>query len=163
MKKIFLVFLLLPLRNLAQDCKLIRETDPFTKEVKLSTGFIQLEGGSVTFDADSKEIDFLFSIEGSDKCYDNNSTAYIFFENSKSKATNRNGGSMNCEGLFHFIFRNSTTNTSLLQRMTTTKITHIIFTGNNKKETTVTLGEPEQKIVMEMAACLVKEAKTLIK
>lgn len=163
MRYLTLVLLILTGQLSAQDCKLNRETDPFTREVKLSTGFVPLDGGSITIDADSKEIDVLFTIEGTDKCYDNNSTAYIFFEGSKSKTSSRNGGSMNCEGLFHFIFRNTASTASLLQRMTTQKITHIIFTGNNKKETTVTFGEQEQKMVMELAACLVTDAKTIIK
>ncbi len=147
----------------AKACKLLRETDPYTKLTKLSTGFIEFDGGSVTFDADSKEIDVLFSISGVDKCYDNNSIAYLLFEGSKTKSSNRNGGSMNCEGLFHFIFKNAVGTTSLLQKMTTQKITQIIFTGNNKKETTVTIGEQDRKMLMDLAACLVTEAKTLIK
>lgn len=155
--------LLISASVISQDCKISRTTDPYTKEVRLSSGFVQLDGGSITIDADSKEIDFLFSIKGIDKCYDNNSTAYIFFEGSKSKGSTRNGGSMNCEGLFHFIFRNSASTTSLLQRMMTQKITHIIFTGNNKKESTVTLGPDEQEAVKNFANCVVTEAKTLIK
>ncbi len=145
------------------NCKLTRETDPYTKLTKLSTGFIPLDGGSVTFDADAKEVDVLFTIEGADKCFDNNSTAYLFFEGSKSKSSMRNGGSMNCEGLFHFIFKNAAGTTSLLQKMSTQKITHIIFTGNNKKETTVNVPENDRQALMAMAACLVAEAKTLIK
>ena len=163
MRSLFLLTILVSGNLFAQDCKISRETDPFTKEIKLSTGFIPLDGGSVTIDADSKEIDILFTVEGVEKCFDNNSSAYIFFEGSKSKAMNRNGGSMNCEGLFHFIFRNSQSTTSLLQRMSTQKITHFVFTGNNKKETTVTVGPQEQKMLMELAACLIAEAKTIIK
>ena len=147
----------------ANGCRINRETDPYTKLTKLSTGFIPLDGGSVTIDADSKEIDVLFTVEGVDKCYDNNSIAYIFFEGSKTKASNRNGGTMNCEGLFHFIFRNSASTTSLLQRLMSQKVTHIIFTGSNKKETTVNVGVQEQKMLMDLATCLVTEAKNLIK
>jgi hypothetical protein len=45
MKGIAIVFLLLPLFIDAQDstaavCNLIRDTDPYTKEVKLSSGFM---------------------------------------------------------------------------------------------------------------------------
>jgi hypothetical protein len=167
MKQVFAALLFIsPLFAGAQECKLNRDTDHFTKETKLSTGFIFLEGGSVTVDADSKEIDVLFSVEGADKCYDNNSTAEIFFEGIKSKTSARNGGTMNCEGLFHFIFRNSkNTPTTLLQRICTKRITHIIFTGNDKKQTktTVTLGTTEQDALMALANCLVTEAKTLVK
>ena len=46
-----------------------------------------LKNGSVTIDADSKEIDVLFSIEGLDKCFDNNSiTANFNAEYSSSSA-----------------------------------------------------------------------------
>jgi hypothetical protein len=79
MKFLFCSLFFLPFFSVAQDCKLSRETDPFTKETKISTGFLALDGGSVTIDASSTEIDFLFSIEGADRCYDNNCTAAIFF------------------------------------------------------------------------------------
>jgi hypothetical protein len=146
-----------------QDCKLIRETDPFTREVKLSTGFIFVDGGSISFDADSKEVVVLFSIEGADKCFDNNSTAVIQFENIKSKSTSRNGGTMNCEGLFQFVFRNTASTTSLLQKLMIQKISSVVFTGNNKKESTLNVGPSEQESIMRLATCLVNEAKTLIK
>lgn len=165
--KYFVLFLLvLPIAGLCQDCKLHKDIDPYTKETKLSTGFVFLTGGSVTIDADSKEIDVLFSIEGADKCYDNNSVAEIYFEGIKSKTTTRNAGTMNCEGLFHFVFRNSNSSpTTLLQRMCTKKITQIIFTSNDKKQTktTITVEPQEQEILMNLANCLVNEAKTLIK
>jgi hypothetical protein len=166
MKFQLLMTMLAPLFLAAQDCKLNKETDPYTKETKLSTGFIFLDGGSVTIDADSKDIDILFSIEGTDKCYDNNCNAEIFFEGIKSKTSTRNGGTMNCEGLFHFIFRNSkSAPTTLLQRMCTKKITHIIFTSNDKKQTktTVTIALQEQETLMTLANCLVNEARALIK
>jgi len=163
MKYSIAVALLFPLYLGAQDCKLNRETDPYTKETRISTGFIFLDGGSVTIDADSKEIDVLFSIEGVDKCFDNNSMAAIFFEGVKTKMSSRNGGTMNCEGLFHFVFRNTASTTTLLQKLSTQKINHIVFTGNNKKETTVTLAPGEQQTFMALATCLVNEAKMLIK
>ncbi len=168
MKQLLFLALLFPLFSAAQEpvatgCKLNKETDPYTKETKLSTGFIFLDGGSVTIDADSREIDVLFSIEGADKCYDNNSMAAIFFEGTKTKLSSRNGGTMNCEGLFHFTFKNTVSPSTILQRMMTQKITHIIFTGNNKKETKVEIGPTEQQALMTLATCLVNEAKTLVK
>jgi hypothetical protein len=168
MKYIIALLLFFPLLLTAQDttaigCKLNRETDPFTKEIKISTGFIPMDGGSVTIDATSAEIDFLFSLEGADRCFDNNSMATIFFEGIKLKLTNRNGGTMNCEGLFHFIFRNTSTVPSLLTKLTAQKINHIVFTGNNKKESTINLTPADQQLFMSLAECLVKEAKTLIK
>ncbi len=164
MKLLFYSLLFLPLFINAQDCKLNRETDPFTKETKLSTGFIHLDGASVTIDADSKEIIVLFSIESSDKCFDNNSTADVFFEGIKSKSQSRSAGTMNCEGLFQFVFKNSKGNpTTLLQRILTKKITQIIFTGSSTKPTTVNVGPKEQEAIMFLGNCLVNEAKSLIK
>ena len=168
MKSILAILFLFPLFIAAQDttatgCKLNKEKDPYTKETKLSTGFIFLKGGSVTIDADSKEVDVLFSIEGLDKCFDNNSMAAVFFEGTKTKMTSRNGGTMNCEGLFHFIFKNTASTSTVLQKMMTLKINRIVFTGNNKKETTVTIDPAKQQTLMTLATCLVNEAKTLIK
>ena len=165
MRYFVLISLLFPFFSVAQDttgCKLNSETDPFTKEIKISTAFIPLDGGQVTIDATKSEIDFLFSIEGADRCFDNNSTAFIFFDGTKLKLTAHNGGSMNCEGLFHFIFRNTATVPSLLTKMTTQKINHIVFTGNNKKESTINLTSADQQLFMTLAGCLVKEAKELI-
>jgi hypothetical protein len=168
MRKIFVFLLFSPLFSAAQDsvatgCKLNKEKDPFTKEIKLSTGFIFFDGGSVTIDADSKEVDVLFSIDGADKCFDNNSTASIFFEGVKTKMNSRNTGTMNCEGLFHFVFKNSLSTQSLLQKIMTQKINHILFTGNNKKESTITIKPADQEKLMTLATCLVTEARTLIK
>ncbi len=163
MKCIFSLLLFVSIAAAGQECKLLRETDPFTKEVKISTGFIFVEGGSVTVDADNKEIVVLFSIEGADKCFDNNSTASIIFEGIKSKSASRNGGTMNCEGLFQFVFRNTASTTTLLQKLMTQKLASIVFTGNNKKESTLTVGPKEQEAIMRLTTCVVNEAKTLIK
>lgn len=169
MKSFLSLLFLLPVFVSAQDsakvaCKLIRETDPYTKEVKLSTGFIFLDGGSVTIDADSKEIVFLFSIEGPNRCFDDNSTAELFFEGIKSKTSARNGGTMNCEGLFQLVYKNSRSNpTTVLQRILTKKTLKFIFTGNTGKPLTVNVGPKEQEALMTLANCLVNEARTLIK
>jgi hypothetical protein len=166
MKKLFFACCLLSIAycsNAQDTCKLIRETDPYTKQTKLSTGFMYFDGGSLTIDADSKEIDFLFSIEGADKCFDNNSMAAIFFEGVKTKMNSRNGGTMNCEGLFHFIFKNTPATTGMLQKLISQKINRIVFTGNNKKESTLNIGPVEQETLKTLATCLVNEAKALNK
>jgi hypothetical protein len=163
MKAFIIIVLLSPLFLAAQDCKLNREKDPYTKETKISTGFIQLDGASVTVDADSKEIDMLFSIEGIDKCFDNNSVAAIVFENTKVKMTMHNAGTMNCEGLFHFIFRNTASTNTQLQKLVTQKMTSIVFTGNGKKLTTITFSPEAQSALIALGTCLATEAKTLIK
>ena len=168
MKKILLLFLLSPMLSMAQDsteatCNLIRQTDPYTKGKTLSTGFINLDGGSVIIDANSTEIDIMFSISGVDKCYDNNSVAWIFFEGVKTKFTSRNGGTMNCEGLFHFIYKNTSSANTVLQKLMTMKTNRIVFTGNNKKETIINIKPGDQEKFMALLTCLVNEAKTLIK
>jgi hypothetical protein len=163
MKYIVVLFWLFPLCTRAQECKLIRETDPYTKETRISTGFISLQGASVSVDADSKEIDLFFTLTGVDKCFDNNSTAAVYFEGTKSKMSYRNSGTMNCEGFFHIIFKNAATTNTLLQKITTQKITSIVFSAGNKKETTLKISAEQQPVLMSMAACLVNEAKALAK
>ncbi len=168
MKYILTVLFFVPVFLSAQDpitigCKLTRETDPFTKEIKISTGFIPLDGGSVTIDANSGEIDFLFSVDGPERCFDNNSVATVFFEGTKFKLTTRNGGTMNCEGLFHFIFRNTASTPSLLTKLATQKINHFSFTCTSKKDVTVILSPADQQLFMTLASCLLNEARTLIK
>lgn len=163
MKLFFLILFLFPLWLSAQDCKLKRTTDPYTKEIKLSTGFIVLQGASLSIDADSKEIDFFFSIEGSDKCFTDASTATVFYEGTKMKANFRNNGTMNCEGFFHIIFKNGAATSALLQRLITQKIVNIIFTGNNKTQTTIGLNTEQRQAIMSLGDCLIKEAKTLLK
>jgi hypothetical protein len=167
MRLAIIFFLSLPVFVHAQDttklaCKLTADVDPFTKEKKISTGFIRLDGADVTIDATKTDIDFLFSIQGADRCFDNNSTAYIFFEGTKARLITRNGGSMNCEGLFHFIFKNSLNPVSLLIKLSTQKVTHILFTGNNKKEADIVLTANDQQSFMSQSACLLTEARTFL-
>ena len=168
MKKLLFFLLFAPLWAFSQDssafkCKLIRETDPYTKATRISTGFIKLDGGSVTIDADQYEVDVFFTVNGTDKCYDNNSMAAVFFEGVKTKLSSRNGGTMNCEGLFHFIFKNTASTPTILSKLMNEKTNHITFTGNDKKETTITVRPENQEKLRQMISCLVNEAKTLIK
>lgn len=158
-----LAILLFPLFLTAQDCKLNKATDPFTKETTFSTGFMFFSGASLTIDADSKEVDLLFSLEGANRCFDNNSTAVVHFEGTKVKMNLRNAGTMNCEGLFHFIYKNSVNTTTQLQKLTTQRVSQIVFTDANKKETTVILTGKDQELLISLGTCLVTEAKTLIR
>src|SRR5688500_12988246 len=127
MKWFFVLILALPLLSAAQeipvDCKLHRDNDPYTKETVLSTGFFDVDVASVDISANRFEIDIFLTV--SNNCFDNNSTAMIFFEGSKLKLTARNAGSMNCDGNFHIIFKNSTTPTTLLQKMMNQKVSEI--------------------------------------
>ena len=163
MRHIIAIALLLPLCTWAQDCKLSRETDPYTKETKISTGFITLQNASLSIDADSKEIDFFFTLNGEGKCFDYESSVMVIFEGGKLKTSFRNSGTVNCDGYFHFTFRNGTTTPSTLLNISTKKILSLKFTGTNKAETTLNLTGEQKQILMDLTACLVKEAKTLVK
>jgi hypothetical protein len=163
MKYALIIFIVFPAWLQAQDCKLKRTTDPYTKEVLVSTGFIQFDGASLSINADSKEIDFFFSMDGKEKCFSDASAAVVIYEGKKPKATFRNNGPVNCDGIFHIIFKNGAAVPALLQRLITQKITSIQFTGNNKSQITLTLTEEQQQALMTKADCLMKEAKTLIK
>lgn len=163
MRLICILFFLLPFYAFAQDCKLKRTTDPYTKETLLSTGLISLDGTSLSVQADSKEIDFFFSMSRKESCFSDASTAIINYEGTKVKGTFKNTGATNCEGFFHIIFKNNAATNSLLQKLITQKITSIVFTGNGATKTTVELSADEQLKVMTLADCLVKEAKTLVK
>jgi hypothetical protein len=164
MKRLLAVLLLAPAFSFAQDCNLKKTKDQFSQEPKLSTGFVPFSSVSLSIDADGKEIDFLFSFtnKSEEKCFDDVSTISFVYEG-KQKANFRNTGTMNCQGLFHVTFKNLATTPSPLQKLATKKLTAIMFTGNNNTVTTVTLGAEQQQQLMDIIACMTKEAKTLIK
>lgn len=168
MQKIFVLFLLFPVFGFAQDsahidCKIKREINSFSKEEKLSSGFLKLNGGMVSFDATAAEITVLFSLEGREVCFDNNSTAYVYFDGTKSKLTIRNNGTMNCEGLFQFVFKNTVVPNTNMTRLSTQKVDKVVFKTTSEKELTVTVLPERQTTFMQMANCLVNEAKMLIR
>ena len=145
----------------AQDCKVLREEDLFTRQIRLSSGFLELTGASVTVDADKKEIDLLFSFK-TNRCFDDGCTATVFFAGTKSKLLLRNAGTMNCEGLFHFIFRNGTTVNYQLKKMATTTVGQIVFTDRDQKLIPVNLDEPQQRAFMKALQCVTDEAVKLL-
>lgn len=161
MRILIVLTFLLPLMAHAQDCKLSRETDPFTKETRLSSGFLTLQGGTLSIDADSREIDFFFVVPG--KCFNDQSTVFVFFEGSKSKATYRSSNSMNCEGYFHYVFKNSANTPLPVQKLGTTKVTQFIFTDSDKKQVVISLLPDQQDAFMSAVNCVVNESKKLIK
>ncbi len=168
MKKIFLSILLIPFLGTAQDCEVKKDIDPYTKEIRISSGFMSFKKGIEIFllsiDATKTDLDFFFSLNKSSKtpCFDANSTLTILFEETKSKSNFRNTGSMNCEGLFHFNFRNSNVAHTNLTRLATMKLKSFIFTGSDRKIKEIFLNKEEQILLMEKVACIVKEAKTLL-
>ena len=165
MKYFFVAVLLLPLFSLAQDCTLKRETDPFTHVTRATTGFIPFNSTLLSIDANSTDIDFFFSVNstGDSKCFDETSTAVITFEANRSKTTLRNSGSMNCEGLFHFTFKNSTATPYALKRLATQKVSTITFTGSNNNVTVITLSDEQKQQLVDLASCIAKEALALKK
>ena len=166
MKNSLLVLLLFPLFSFAQDCKLKKTVDPFTHETKLSTGFQNFTGNGLTIsisaDATPKEIDFFIWIKGDNKCFDAESVANVTFEGERSRTILRNAGSMNCDGAFHFVFKNTPTTASWLNRMTTKKIATIKLTGTDKKEMVISFSEEQKTLFQSMANCMATEGKTLI-
>jgi hypothetical protein len=161
-KILWVVWLLQPLLLLSQECSIHKETDPFTKETRLTTGFIPLKNATLSIQADKSEIDFFFVLEGKDKCFSDASTASIFFEGTRVKTNLRNGGSMNCDGYFHFIFKNQPVTAAALKKMAAQKVTHILFTGNNKSETQLTLNPEQQEKLMHFVNCMIEEAQMML-
>ena len=168
MKRFFLVVLLLPVFAMAQDCKIKKEVDQFSQQPKFTTGFLPLNEGMnrvlLSIDANNKEIDFFFAFNKgvAGKCFDDASTATVLYEGTRVKGNFRNTGSMNCDGLFHFTFKNTPTTQSALQRLATTKVASIQLTGTDKKVIEIVLKEEEKLMLMQMISCISKEAKTLL-
>jgi hypothetical protein len=166
MKRLLLLFIALPFLAPAQDCKLKKEIDRFSQQPKLSTGFMNLSStsGSVSLniEADSKEVKLLFSL-GDGNCFDDMSTATFSFDSTRSKSSQKNATAMNCDGIFTIVFRNVLTTPSALQKITLHTISSITLTDNTKKKIEVNLKEEEKQLLLKKAACLVNEAKTLIK
>jgi hypothetical protein len=166
MKNILTILFLFPVFAFAQDCKLKKDTDPFTHVTRISTGFIPFNSGTVklslSIDATPNDIDFFFWITGDTKCFDDASTAVVNYDGDRMKGNFRNSGSMNCEGAFHINFRNQSNNPTNLDRILTKKIKSIRLTGANNTITEITFSEDEKAQLMSYANCLVKEAKTLL-
>jgi hypothetical protein len=69
---------------------------------------------------------------------------------------------MNCDGLFHFTFRNTNPSPTALQNLGNKKITSIRFKDNSGKETGVILTPAQQQQLMDLANCVISEAKKLV-
>jgi len=166
MKNCLLVLFLLPLFSRAQDCKLKKSVDPFTHETKLSTGFQNFTGNgltvSISADATAKDIDFFIWMKGDNKCFDAESVANVLFEGERSKTILHNAGSMNCDGAFHFVFKNSASTPTWLTRMATKKVATIKLVGTDKKELMISFSDEQKALFQSMAACMITEGKTLL-
>ncbi|ANE49786.1 hypothetical protein [Flavisolibacter tropicus] len=165
MKLLLPLLFSLPISVFGQDCSLKKTKDQFSQEPKLTTGFVNLSNAKLSMDADAKEIHLLFLIgsNGEMKCFEEASTLTIAFDSTNTKANLRNGGSMNCEGYFDVVFKNTPTTTSYLNRLTTHTVKTLTFTGNNKTVTVVTLSDDQKALLRQLANCIATESKTLIK
>lgn len=160
MKCLLSFLLLLPSFLFAQECALKKEKDQFSQQDRLTTGFMQFTNSKLSITADAKELDFFFSV-GAGKCFDDAATLSIVFDDGRTKLNQRNTGSMNCEGLFHFTIRNTPTPNYNLQRLATNKVKAMTLTSG-KTTTTIMLNESQQQMLQAAADCMAKEAKTLI-
>jgi hypothetical protein len=157
----------LPLFALAQDtCQLKKETDAFTHQTKISTGFIPFTANgvqvSISVDATPTEVDFFLWFNRDQKCFDDESAIQVNFEGDRLKQNYKNTGSMNCEGAFHFSFKNTPNTPTNLQRLTDRRINSFKITGTGKSVTEISFSAEQKEKLMKMASCVVKEAKTLL-
>ena len=148
-----------PLFSFSQECNLKTTKDPYTRELKISTGLIILNSGQYSIQATRSQIDFMFTVDG--KCFDDASTAAVYFEGSRLKTNVKNGGTMNCEGIFHFTFRNTNPSPTALQNLGNKKISSIRFKDNTNKETSISLTEDQQQTLMTLINCIINESKKL--
>ena len=152
----------------AQDCKIKRSIDPYTKEAKVSTGFVAFGAGSdmfrLTADASKTDVEFIISLNNAKegKCFSDASIAVLTFEGGKIKSTIKNTGSMNCEGSFTLGFKNATSTPAPVNNLIAKKLISMKLTGNNKQVTEIVLTDAEGERLKQMAGCLVAEAKSLL-
>jgi hypothetical protein len=160
MKYCLVLVMLCPFLSWSQNCNLKTTRDPYTKEIKVSTGFFPLNTARGSIEATKSDIDFMFAVEG--KCFDDASNAAVFFDGSRLKSNFKNTGTMNCDGLFHFTFRNTNPSPTALQNLGTKKITSIRFKDNSGKETGVIFTPAQQQQFMDLVNCVISEAKKLV-
>lgn len=146
----------------AQECVLIRETDPYTRSTSLSTGFHKWKGGSVTLDATKPEIDWMIEVGAGNLCFDDESTIQVFFHGTKLKLLFRNAGTVNCEGLLHVLFKNSPATNYQLGKLATLPVERILVTNAAEKSWAIEPDAEQQARWMWAAACLVEESKKLL-
>jgi len=163
MKYFFWLIALAPFSLLAQDCSLKKGQDPITSKPTLTTGFIELPGTTLSIDVNSKEIDFFFVLDNKAvKCLDEETEAEFIFEGGKLKAEFKNAGSMNCDGIFHIIFKNSAYTPSQLTKLASKKILSIQIKGSSPKPFVISLSPEQQQSLMNQISCVTKEAKTVL-
>lgn len=167
MKQLFVVFCLLPALANAQDtCVLRKSTDDFTHQTKISTGFVPFVSNgrqlSISIDATAIDVDVFLWFSKDPKCFDDQSMIQVNFDGERIKQNYRNTGSMNCEGAFHFTFKNVATTPYNLQRLVDKRISSLKITGPNKSVTDFSFTADQQVQLRRMIACVVRDSKTLL-
>jgi len=161
MKYILFCICLLPMALTAQDCNLKKGMDDITSKPNLSTGFIELQGNTLSIDISSKEIDFFFVLNNTAvKCLNEETELTVTYEGGKFKTEFKNSGSMNCDGIFHLIFKNSAYTNSQLQRLAAKKIISMQFSGSSPKPYLISFTPEQQQMLQQTINCVIKESKT---
>jgi hypothetical protein len=168
MKYIAALLFLVPVFANGQDCLLRDEKDQYNQGVRLTTGFKEFVKGTEEFlfsvSADKTEIDLFFSVSNPNGiCFDDYSRATVVFEGGKQRATFRNGGTTNCKGNFHFVFKNQESIPANLTNLSIKKIQSVQFTGEDGKKKELLPSAEEQEQILQMIACMMKELEGLRK
>lgn len=95
-------------------------------------------------------------------CIDDEATIQVFFEGTKLRLMFRNGGTMNCEGLLHVLFKNATGANYQLNKLITLPIQRILITTIDKKEWMIEPNAEQRVKWIRSATCLVEESKKLL-
>ncbi|MBI1344607.1 MAG: hypothetical protein GC171_16925 [Terrimonas sp.] len=166
MKAIFIFISCLPFLVNAQDCNLKDVKDPLNQDIRLSTGFKKMGGGNdrfmVSAEVDKRELDFFFVLEGSNLCFDDYARVQAIFEGGKQKAIYRSGGSANCQGYFHIIFKNQANQPTNLKNLVSKKIISLKFTTKDRSEKVVNLVPDDQENLMKMLSCIYNASAELL-
>ena len=164
--RIFFVFLFFSsFSAYSQECNLKRDVDA-DNQPRLTTGFLSFGKGSTNFllsmDAGKRDIDFFFSIRGmGPKCFNEESTITVLFDDGKTKMELKNTGATNCNSVMHVTFRNGMVTHAYLQRLSTKKVATIHIEGSDKK-IDINFNEADKTLMQNSATCVAKESKTLL-
>lgn len=162
MKHLLIVCLLFPFVIKAQDtCGLKQKKDPYTREIKIYSGSIELTGAKISVQASKTEVDIMLTVTTGEKCFDDNIYAYVFFEGTKLRTIYRNSGATNCDGIMHFTFRNVATTPSALEKLSKQKVVSIKIQLGEKKEQVIEFTPEQQDAFMKAVACIIPASKTI--
>lgn len=169
MKILLFFFFLFPLFSNAQDCALKKETDPFSSETKMVTGFVPFNASgyqfSISMEVSAKEVNLFFLLENPSPCFNDQSSGIAYFEGDRSKVNLKNMGGANCQGIFQVMYRNAAITPTNLERLSQKKIASIQFKLNpeDEKVTSIRLTATQQQQLNELLLCVIKQAKVMFK